>query len=141
MMTKIFIDTDVLLDLLLERSPFFESIAKIITLAIENKVKLYTSSLSIVNSNYILSKYKNAENSKSILNSFLIYLELVKLDEELIIKGLNSDFKDFEDSLQHFSALDSKCEYLLTRNIRDFKKSKIPVFTPDEFISIYLNKS
>lgn len=140
-MTKIFIDTDVLLDLLLERSPFFESIAKIITLAIENKVKLYTSSLSIVNSNYILSKYKNAENSKSILNSFLIYLELVKLDEELIIKGLNSDFKDFEDSLQHFSALDSKCEYLLTRNIRDFKKSKIPVFTPDEFISIYLNKS
>lgn len=140
-MTKIFIDTDVLLDLLLERSPFFDSIAKIITLAIENKVKLYTSSLSIVNANYILSKYKNAENSKSILNSFLIYLELVKLDEELIIKGLNSDFKDFEDSLQHFSALDSKCEYLLTRNIRDFKKSKIPVFTPDEFISIYLNKS
>lgn len=140
-MIRLFLDTDVLLDFLSEREPFYDSIAKIATLATKNEIKLYISSISIVNANYILTKYKSEENSKKLLNSILIFMKIVKLDEDIIIKGLNSEFKDFENSLQHFSALDSKCEYLLTRNIRDFKKSKIPVFTPDEFISIYLNKS
>jgi len=57
------------------------------------------------------------------------------LDGVLIEKGLNSEFSDFEDSLQYFSALRTNCDIIITRNGKDFKKSQIPIMTPDEFLN------
>ena len=132
---KLFWDTNVMLDLLGERDPFYISAAKIATLADKRKVKIIASSLSYATTSYFLTKFEGIEKTKEKLRKFKVISEICELDELIIDKGLNSEFSDFEDSLQYFSALRTECDILLTRNGKDFKKSKIPVMTPDEFLN------
>ena len=82
-----------------------------------------------------MTKYEGLEKTKDKLRKFKVISELCELDELIIEKGLNSDFSDFEDSLQYFSALRTECDIIITRNGKDFKKSIIPVMTPDEFLN------
>jgi len=132
---KLFWDTNVMLDFLGERDPFYISAAKIATLADKRKVKIIASSLSYATTSYFLTKFEGIEKTKEKLRKFKVISEICELDELIIDKGLNSEFSDFEDSLQYFSALRTECDILLTRNGKDFKKSKIPVMTPDEFLN------
>lgn len=134
MKTKLFIDTNVMLDLLGERIPFYDSIAKIATLADRGKVIIVASSLSYATVSYFLIKFENSEKAKDKLRKFKIISEICDLDELIIEKGLNSNFSVFEDSLQYFSALKSDCSILITRNAKEFKESQIPVMTPDEYL-------
>jgi predicted nucleic acid-binding protein len=133
MMTKLFIDTNVMLDLMGERMPFYESAAKIATLADKGQVTIVVSALSYATVSYFLTKYENSETAKSKLRKFKIISEICPLDELIIEKGLNSNFSDFEDSLQYFSALTSECDILITRNGKDFKESQIPVMNAAEY--------
>ena len=130
---KLFIDTNIMLDLLGERIPFYDSIAKIATLADKGQVTIVVSALSYSTVSYILTKYENSETAKSKLRKFKIISEICPLDELIIEKGLNSNFSDFEDSLQYFSALTSDCDILITRNGKDFKESQIPVMNAAEY--------
>jgi len=134
MKTKLFIDTNIMLDLLGERIPFYNSIAKIATLADKSQVTLVASALSYATVSYFLTKFENTEKAKDKLRKFKIISEICDLDEVIIEKGLNSNFSDFEDSLQYFSALKSNCSILVTRNGKDFKESQIPVMTADEYL-------
>ena len=134
MKTKLFIDTNVMLDLLGERIPFYNSIAKIATLADKSQVTLVASALSYATVSYFLTKFENTEKAKDKLRKFKIISEICDLDEVIIEKGLNSSFSDFEDSLQYFSALSSNCEILITRNGKDFRESQIPIMTADEYL-------
>ncbi len=134
MKTRLFIDTNVMLDLLGERIPFYNSIAKIATLADQGHVILVASALSYATVSYFLEKYENSENSKAKLRKFKIISEICDLDELIIEKGLNSKFSDFEDSLQYFSALKSNSNILITRNGKDFKLSKTPIMTAEEYL-------
>ena len=141
MNTKLFIDTNVMLDLLGERIPFYDSIAKIATLADRGQVTMVASALSYATVSYFLIKFENTEKAKDKLRKFKIISEICDLDELIIEKGLNSNFSDFEDSLQYFSALKSDCSILITRNAKDFKESQIPVMTADEYLmSLNWNK-
>jgi predicted nucleic acid-binding protein len=135
MKARIFLDTNVMLDLLGERIPFYDSIAKITTLADRKQIELVVSALSYATVSYFLTKFENAEKSKEKLRKFKIISEIADLDELTIEKGLNSNFSDFEDSLQYFSALKSNCKILITRNVKDFRESQIPVMTPDEYLT------
>lgn len=139
-MTRVFIDTNIMLDLLGERKPFYEPIAKLASLADKGKLTMVVSPISFATINYLLSKIENSKIAKEKLRKFKIISEVCKLDEHTIEKGLNSSFKDFEDSLQYFSALDSDCEIIITRNGKDFKKSLIPVMTADEYLKSIKNK-
>ena len=132
---KLFLDTNVMLDLLGEREPFYISAAKIATLADKRKLKIIVSALSFATVSYFLTKYEGLKNTKDKLRKFKIISGICELDEVIIEKALNSDFPDFEDSLQYFSALRSECDMIITRNGKDFKKSQIPVMTPDEFLN------
>jgi len=134
MKTRLFLDTNVMLDLLGERAPFYDSIAKVVTLADIGQLTMVVSALSYATVNYLLSKYENAKKAKEKLRKFKIISEICDLDEVIIEKGLNSEFSDFEDSLQYFSALKSKCGILITRNGKDFKNSIIPIMTAEEFL-------
>lgn len=134
MKTKLFIDTNIMLDLLGERIPFYNSIAKIATLADKSQLTLVASALSYATVSYFLTKFENTEKAKDKLRKFKIISEICDLDEVIIEKGLNSNFSDFEDSLQYFSALKSNCSILITRNGKDFKESQIPVMTADEYL-------
>ena len=131
---KLFWDTNVMLDFLGERTPFYISAAKIATLADKREVKVIASALSYATISYFLTKYEGIEKTKDKLRKFKVISEICELDELIIEKGLNSDFSDFEDSLQYFSALRTECDIIITRNGKDFKKSQIPVMTPDEFL-------
>ena len=139
MRTKLFIDTNIILDLLGERAPFYDAIAKIATLAEKGEVSMVVSALSYSTVAYILAKYENLETVKEKLRKFKIISEISDLDAMTIEKGLNSNFSDFEDSLQYYSALKSECKVLLTRNQKDFKLSVLPVLSAEEYL-ISVNK-
>lgn len=132
---KLFLDTNVMLDFLGERDPFYISSAKIATLADKRSLTIIVSALSYATVSYFLTKYEGLERTKDKLRKFKVISEICELDELIIEKGLNSKFSDFEDSLQYFSALRSECDIIITRNGKDFKKSQIPVMTPDEFLN------
>ena len=132
---KLFLDTNVMLDFLGEREPFYISAAKIATLADKRKLKISVSALSFATVSYFLTKYEGLKKTKDKLRKFKIISGICELDELIIDKGLNSDFTDLEDSLQYFSALRTECDIIITRNAKDFKKSQIPVMTPDEFLN------
>jgi predicted nucleic acid-binding protein len=135
MKSRLFIDTNIMLDLLGERDPFYSSSAKIATLADKGQISIVVSALSYATASYFLTKYENSEKAKDKLRKFRIISEICNLDEQIIEKGLNSNFSDIEDAFQYFSALKSECNLLITRNRKDFKESKIPVMTADEFLS------
>jgi predicted nucleic acid-binding protein len=140
MIDKLFIDTNVMLDLLGERAPFYESIAKIATLADKGKVKLIVSALSYSTVYYLLSKFEDKEIVKDKLQKIKVISETSDLTDKIIDKGLSSNFSDFEDALQYHCALKMDCNILITRNGKDFKKSDIPVLTPDEYLISLQNK-
>lgn len=131
---KLFLDTNVMLDLLGERLPYYNSIAKIATLAEKEEFAMVVSALSYTTVSYVLQKYQNADLVKEKLRRFKIISEICSLDEVIIEKGLNSNFSDFEDALQYYSALKADCAVILSRNGKDFKQSQIPVMTADEYL-------
>lgn len=134
-MSRIFLDTNVILDLLGERVPFYDSIAKVATLADQKKLLLIVSPLSFTTIDYILNKYESSESVLNKLRKFKIICEICEINNVTIEKALNSDFKDFEDAVQYFSALQSNCSIIITRNARDFKNSTIPIMTAEEYLS------
>ena len=132
---KLFLDTDVMLDLLGEREPFYIPAAKIATLADKRKLRVIVSAFSFATVRYFLTKYEGLKKTKDKLRKFKIISGICELDELIIEKGLNSGFTDFEDALQYFSALRKECDIIITRNGKDFKKSEIAVMTPSEFLN------
>jgi predicted nucleic acid-binding protein len=137
-MSRIFLDTNVILDLLGERVPFFDSIAKVATLADQKKLTIIVSPLSFTTIDYVLNKYESSESVLIKLRKFKIICEVCELNEETIDKALNSNFKDFEDAVQYFTALQSNCSIIITRNGKDFKNSTIPIMTAKEYLSSIL---
>jgi len=133
-MSRIFLDTNVLLDLLGQRVPFFDSIAKVATLADQKKLTLIVSPLSFTTIDYVLNKYETSQSVLNKLRKFKIICEICEVNEETIDKALNSNFKDFEDAVQYFTALQSNCSIIITRNGKDFKNSTIPIMTAEEYL-------
>ena len=134
-MSRFFLDTNVILDLLGERVPFFDSIAKVATLADQKKLAIIVSPLSFTTIDYVLNKYESSESVLNKLRKFKIICEVCEVNEETIDKALNSNFKDFEDAVQYFTAIQSNCSIIITRNGKDFKNSTIPIMTAEEYLS------
>ncbi|MBO4439434.1 MAG: PIN domain-containing protein [Spirochaetaceae bacterium] len=133
-MNKVFVDTDVILDLLAERIPFFHFSAVLFTFAEMKKLELYTSPLILANTFYILRKQLGNSEAKNALRKLRILLHVVESSESIIDKALNSDFTDFEDAIQYYTALDHDIKIILTRNVRDYKNASVIVQTPEAFL-------
>jgi predicted nucleic acid-binding protein len=133
-MKKVFLDTNIILDLLAERDPFYDSIAKIATLADQKALLLVTTPISFTTVNYVLSKFEAMNSVMNKMRKFRILCEVCEVNQEIIDKSLNSQFSDFEDAVQYFSALNSNCNVILTRNGKDFKQSELPILTSGEFL-------
>ena len=134
-MKKVFVDTNILVDLIADRRPFSKFAIQLFTMAEERKIKLYTSSHSIATTHYLLKKYIDEKELRDVLYSILDYLNIVAIEQDVIKKGLKSKHKDFEDALQIISAYSiDRLDCIVTRNTKDFKGSEIPVLTPDELI-------
>ena len=139
-MKKLFIDSDVLLDLLLDREPFSEDTATLIEKSIETGVKLYSSLLSIANMHYIIGRLENKNKADQKIQKILKIISIENLGQSVIDKAMKSKFKDFEDSLQNFCAVESEHEIIITRNTRDYKESELSIFTPREYLAKIKNE-
>jgi predicted nucleic acid-binding protein len=134
-MTNLFIDTDVIIDFLIDRKPFSREAAIIFSLIEQKILKGYASSLTFSNLYYVLRKFESHGKVISKLDSLSKMLTIVKVEEQTIKKALTSEFSDFEDSIQYFSALENrKIDVIITRNTKDYKKSEISIMTPGDYL-------
>ena len=136
-MKKLFIDSDVVLDFLTKREPFHEDAMRIFEYASRGKLKLFVSSLSINNINYVISKLESAEKAKKQLIALLELIEILPVAKSAVKKSLFSDFRDFEDGLQNFCAAEGKLATIITRNIKDYSFSDLVIQTPKEFLAVF----
>ncbi|WKN41283.1 type II toxin-antitoxin system VapC family toxin [Tunicatimonas pelagia] len=134
MKPKLFLDTNIMLDLLGEREPFYQPTAKLASLVDNGSLDFTVSALSFATVNYFLAKFEDSQTATEKLRKFRVLSSVVGVDEEIVDKGLNANFKDFEDALQYFCALKADCQVLITRNAKDFKGASIPVMTVDEYL-------
>ncbi|MDQ3021815.1 MAG: PIN domain-containing protein [Bacteroidota bacterium] len=140
MKNNIFVDTNVALDLLAERIPFFDVSLKLFSFAESGVINIIFSSLGFSTIDYLLSKQIGKLRSKTVLRKFKQIVSILSVDERIIENALNSDFTDFEDAIQYEVAKENQQEVIISRNTRDFKRSEIPVFTPEEYLKL-LNDS
>lgn len=133
-MAKVFVDTDIILDLLASREPYYQYAAKLFSLADSGKLEICVSSLTFSNLNYILSKQFSVAQARKKLLTFKTLVTVLSVNEKVVDLALNSDFKDFEDALQYFTATEFKVTTLLTRNLKDFKKAEIAVLSAEQYL-------
>jgi len=140
-MKSIFLDTNIVLDLLAHRMPYYTAAAKLFSLADKQKIKLSISALCLADTNYILSKHHPEVEVRKILRKFKVLVNVLPLDDKITDLALNSEFRDFEDAVQYFTAIENDQDVIITKNLPDFKESKIPVLTAGEFIKSLENKA
>ncbi len=134
-MKNLFIDTNIIIDLLSRREPFYDESAELFSLADQNIIKLNISSLTIANTSYVLLRQTNSKKAKEILRKLRLIVNILPLNDKIIGVALNDDlFNDFEDGLQYFTAIENNQDILITRNLKDFKASKLPVMTARQFL-------
>ena len=133
-MRKIFLDTNIILDLLASRIPFYTEAAELFSLADKKKLILSISSLCLADTYYILSRQNPEMEVRKILRKFKVLVNVLALDDKITDLALNSEFRDFEDAIQYYTAIENEQELIITRNQSDFKDSKIPIMTAGEFI-------
>ena len=133
-MQKVFLDTNIVLDFLGEREAFYDAVAKILTLADKKMIQVFTSPTSIGNAFYVLAKYENAKIALEKIRKFKLLCSISVMDEEVVEKAINSDFKDFEDAMQYYSAVSANCDLIITRNEKDFKNSMIPIINAESYL-------
>ena len=134
-MRNVFVDTNILIDLLADRPPFSKFAVAIFDLAEKHKVKLFTSSHSYATTHYLLKKYMGEKDIRVVLYSLLDFIDIISIDLSIIKKSLLSNHKDFEDAIQIFAAGSIKSlDFIVTRNIKDFKDAGVTVLPPDELI-------
>ena len=132
-MKKVFLDTNIIVDLIAVRKPFSKYSIEIFKKAEEKKIKLFTSSHSIATTHYLLKKYLEEKILRDVLYNLLDYVTVIAVDTDVLKKGLRSKHKDFEDSIQILCASTvEKIDCIVTRNTKDFRDSEILVLTPDE---------
>ena len=135
-MKNVFIDTDIILDLFSKRMLFYVHAALLFNLIDAGKLRGYVSSLIFSNLFYILRKEKSRKQAISILNKLKILVTVLPVDGKIIQLALSSGFNDFEDAIQYYTAKQHKIDFIITRNIKDYKLSDIQAITAAEFIKI-----
>ena len=134
MMENIFVDINIIIDLLAKRGLIYKDAQVLFTLSDKKEIQLCISSLSFANAYYSIVKQHKDIDTKNYLAKFKVLVKVLPLEDKAIELALASDFNDFEDGLQYFIAMDNESDIIITRNKKDFKNSKIPVMTAGEYI-------
>ena len=136
---RIFIDTNILIDLLIKRNPSYSNVVRMFDFVLKRKDTIVISNLSIVNAHYVVKKIAGVEESalRTALHNICTTCEIAPFTVGTTIKSLVSAFKDFEDATQYFCALENSCHVIVSNNAKDFKLSILPVMTAAEFLIGY----
>ena len=131
---QVLIDTNVILDVLLNRASFVQNAVKILKLP-EESVQKYVSASAITDIYYIArQEIKDKSQVKNLLKTLLQIIHVAAVSENDILTALDSDWTDFEDSVQNAVAESHDYDAIITRNKNDYKKSNLKVFSPAEFL-------
>ena len=139
-MKRILLDSDVILDYFFDRKPFSEESSIIFTLCEQKKITAFITPVIISNVYYLIRKITSSKKAKQNISLLLSITTVLIVDKSIILQALNSDFTDFEDALQNYSAENNKSiSTIITRNIKDYKHSNIAVLTPAAYIKTLVN--
>lgn len=141
MVYKLFIDTDVVIDFFTDREPHANDSTQLFELSKLGEVVLYLSAVSVSNIYYIVRKFLGNKKALEVIKALIEMTEIVGTTKVEIIKALSNGFSDFEDSIQYSSALTIKgLDAIITRNIKDYKKSSLAVISPSDFLKLKIKK-
>jgi len=131
---RLFIDSDVILDLVLQREEHFEFAQQLFVQYQQGKCLLFSSSIVVANLHFIIRKLHDVKFANSSVAFVSKHFKIIDASNEDIELAIQSKFSDFEDGVQYFSALRSKkIDALITRNVKDYKHAQLPVFTPKQW--------
>lgn len=134
MKKQIFLDTDIILDLLLRREPFYEPAAKLIQAVEDGKVDGHVTPVLLSNLFYIVQKEHTRKDAFLALRRLVQILRVLPVDDTSVKRALASSFQDFEDALQYFAAVNRGIDVLVTRNKEDYSSSKLPILNAEECV-------
>ena len=137
-MTRLFLDTNIVIDLLDKREPFYQDAVRLFTMAYYKQVQLVVAPITYTTASYLL-RHHGSEGVRNLLSNFRQLSRIATVDERVIDDSIASQFADFEDAVQYYSAIMAKADIIITRNGNDFAHSRIPVMSAAEYIAA--NKS
>jgi predicted nucleic acid-binding protein len=132
---SVLIDLNIILDVFQKRDPFLETSAGLLAAVESGRVTGYVAAHSITTLFYLVQKGRSAADARAIITNLLQFLKVLSVDQSTIEQALNLDYRDFEDAVQMISAVQSKVDYLITRNIKDFQPPLLPIMQPADFLS------
>jgi len=135
-MNNLFIDTDVILDLFIDRKPHHENAVLLFSKIKRNKLHCYTSPVIVANTFYILSKIKGKHYAIGKIKRLRRIMNILTITEKIIDLAIETPSKDFEDSIQYYCAKENKMSAIITRNVDDFPREKISIMEPIEVIKM-----
>ena len=133
-MTRVFLDSDVMLDFLLGRELFSVSAGMIFAHAETGKIELCTSTVAFLNVHYIAETQRNKAEARKLAIQLESIVSLLPVSPAMVSAALRSGTGDLEDAVQYQCALENKVDFLVTRNVKDYPKKGLPVMTPDVFL-------
>jgi predicted nucleic acid-binding protein len=133
---KLFIDSDIILDVLAKRPLFYDDAARIFTWAYKKKIELYSTAAALANVFYILRKVNGNDKSKEQLKDLRLLVKIVPIDENIVDMALSSRFNDFEDGLQYYATKEQNLFGIITRNTKNYKIKDVVIQTSTEFVKI-----
>ena len=139
-MHKVFFDSDIILDVLAKREKFYTPAAKLFTLVDRGVIEGYTSPIVFANIHYVLTKMTSKDYSLKSLRNLKSILSILPINDKIIEAALESGFNDFEDAIQYHTAKENEIRFLITRNKKDYKKSKISICTAEEYLKIWASQ-
>lgn len=137
---KIFVDTNILLDVLTKREPFYKNSAVIWSLVEDGIVEGYISAISVNNVFYISKKLRDLEYAQGLVDKILKDFQIIELNYEILKLSRTITDRDYEDLIQYFSAIRSGSKYLITRNKNDFPETGIEALEPTEFLQTFITQ-
>jgi predicted nucleic acid-binding protein len=132
---KVLLDTDVILDVIAARIPFKQEAAELLDLSEQGAFDAYISALTPLNVFYVARKARSSANLRESIKELLQAVRVCPLNDSVLNAAFALPFSDYEDAVQHCCATAAGLEAIVTRNVRDYKNSTLPVFTPAEFLS------
>ena len=133
----VFLDTNVVMDVLLEREPFAPDAQKLWFLAERGKIEGMVSALSFPTVYYVVRKTRGPDFATTMLRNLRDTFRIAPCDDQILQQAIDARFSDFEDAMQYFSALRVNAVCMVSRNPRHYPKSSLPIFTPQEFLSVH----
>ena len=131
-----FIDSDILLDAILMRQPHHSYAMELLSLLDTDNYQACTSVHTLLNVHYISSKRGNKHEARKAIKLLIGKLTIISDDREIVEQAIDSEFADLEDAVQYYAAKKVSADFIITRNLKDYKLSSIPVLTAEQFLRI-----